>query len=241
MVGDVTESAVVALIEEVGASLKKEDEDSFELLHTGAGQSSVYIDISLSKDQTLRVSGHPDGLLILRRYVPGSFDGEEYRAILEVKSMSDYGFKKFRKSGMTKSDSYYGQIQAYMLARSQMDGVPCEYTYIVAYAKSSGAKDAEFIDRDKTEWRSLPPLHGQWVQADPEYQQGLLDKYKNIATSDGPEEFERPYGPDKKGKLGFPCSYCSYMKKCFPDVKERAATTFWRANATKLTPFVEGQ
>ena len=241
-VGDLTESVMVALIREVFASL-----DDCELLYTGDDQSSVNIEVPLGNGRTLNVGGHPDGLMILpawhkdkHDFHPSHRDGDsKIRAILEVKSMSDYGFKKFRKEGLTPDNSYYGQVQAYMLARSMMDEKPCEYTYIVAWGKTSGAKDAEFIDRDKTEWRMVPPIHGEWVKADPEYQQQLVEKFRSVALSYGPDDFERPYGPGKKGKLGFPCSYCSYMKKCFPGVVERADSTFWRAYATKVQPFIE--
>tara|TARA_R110002110_G_scaffold214904_2_gene428784 strand:- start:282 stop:1061 length:780 start_codon:yes stop_codon:yes gene_type:complete len=241
-VGDLTESVMVALIREVFASV-----GGCELLYTGDDQSSVNVEVPLGNGRTLNVSGHPDGLMVLPMWTGDSFGftdthtstDSKLRAILEVKSMSDYGFKKFRKEGMTTDNSYYGQIQAYMMARTQMDGEPCEYAYIVAWGKTSGAKDAEFLDKDKTSWRMVPPIHGQWVKADPEYQRQLVEKFRAIALSNSPEDFDRPYGPGKKGKLGFPCSYCSYMKNCFPDVVERADSSFWRAYATKLQPFIK--
>tara|TARA_R100001591_G_scaffold6454_1_gene12745 strand:+ start:1499 stop:2482 length:984 start_codon:yes stop_codon:yes gene_type:complete len=230
--GDMTENMMVAVLEEVFAEL-----GDCDLLYTGDEQSDVHLSIPLGGNREFEVGGHPDGLMVLPRWQ--NEQEEKFRAILEVKSMSDYGFKKFRQNGLSEDDTYYAQVQAYMLARTRMDLQDCNYAYVVAYGKTTGAYDVDIIDADTNHWRPVAPIHGQWIKADPDYQEMLIGKFRSVIDSAGPEDFPRPFGPGKKGKLGFPCSYCSYMGECFPNSTMRADKTFWRAYASKINPYIE--
>ena len=59
-----------------------------------------------------------------------------------------------------------------------------------------------------------------------------------MIQSDSPEDIERPYGPDKKGRLSFPCDYCRYWKTCFPNGEERADEVKWLQKTNKIKIYV---
>ena len=155
--------------------------------------------------------------------------------------MSDYGFKMFRKMGLTEDDQYYYQIQGYMRAREIMTDSPCEWTYVMAWGKSSTSNQA-VIDVGNGDWWKLFPLIGQWIPKNPTIQSKIVSDYHLLFNSTDVNEFSRPYGPaksgKKKGELKFPCSYCSYYKHCFPGSYETAAESKWLQKTEKVKVMV---
>ena len=211
-IGDLTEVVIVAAIKE---SLASSEQPAFVLENTLEQQATVHIDV----DEHIQISGHPDGLMIvpLRNREDGSIEGVA-RAVLEVKSMSDYGFRKFRREGLTENDSYYGQIQAYMMATKS------EYTYVIAYGKQSTSKD------------TAPPFEGAWIQANPVYQESIIDKYRRVIESDSPEQFAR-IPPNRKGQLVFPCTYCTHLHTCHAGAYDKAEESKWLQKTTKVRTY----
>ena len=180
------------------------------------------MDVQLEKGmQRARIPGHPDGSMVVftENKVP-------VEAILEVKSMSDYGFKKLRKEGRGREDSYYSQVQAYMHAKG------FSWAYLVAYNKSAGAKDAEILDDGL--YQPISPLHGQWIPYDEEHALHIQEKFRQVIQSRSAEDIARPYSSNKKGHLAFPCDYCAYYKTCFPLCTEEAVESKWLTKNTKI-------
>lgn len=218
-IGDATEAILVAALLEAF-----EDGSNGVLYNAGSDQETVTIKVELTDGYSAEITGHPDGSMLLMTQ-----DNQPLNCILEVKSMSDYGFKKFRKEGLGREDSYYSQVQAYMHAKG------FSWAYLVAYNKSAGAKDAEVLDDGL--YQPISPLHGQWIPYDQEHVEQIKHKFKTVIHSNCPEEIDRPYGPNKKGQITFPCDYCKYYKTCFPMAEEQAVESKWLQRTTKIKVF----
>ena len=218
-IGDATEAILVAALMEAF-----EGDANGALFNAGADQETVTIKVNVSQGYTAEIAGHPDGSMLLMTQ-----DNEPLNCILEVKSMSDYGFRKFRKEGLGRSDSYYSQVQSYMHSKGY------NWAYLVAYNKTAGAKDVEILDDGL--YQPISALHGQWIPYDADHVEDIKAKFATVIKSSSPEEIDRPYGPDKKGRLSFPCDYCKYYKTCFHFAEEQAVESKWLQRATKIKVF----
>ena len=218
-IGDATEAILVAALLEAF-----EDGSNGVLYNAGSDQETVTIDVPISNGYSAEITGHPDGSMLLLTQ-----DNKQLNCILEVKSMSDYGFRKFRKEGLGPDDSYYSQVQSFMHAKGFC------WAYLVAYNKSAGAKDAEVLDDGL--YQPISPLHGQWIPYDQEHVDEIKTKFRTVIQSNGPEEIDRPHGPYKKGQIAFPCDYCKYYKTCFPFAEEQAVESKWLQRTTKIKVF----
>ncbi len=230
-IGDVTEAFIVSAIAEAFENESRAHRPA--LMFIGAEQEEVSLQVPIEDGRVANVPGHPDGSMaipIKKTHSESNEPPEWGSAILEVKSMSDYAFKKFRKSGLDPSDSYYKQVQSYMASKGY------GYTYLIAYGKATTAKEA-VIDDDGNWWPAFP-IVGQWIKYDEAAVQAIKDKFRRVILSKSPEDIERPYGPDKKGRLSFPCDYCRYWKTCFPGGEERAEESRWLQKTNKIKIYI---
>ena len=223
VIGDITESILVSALME-----GFEQSGLGHLYCAGVDQETVYLNVPIRDGYTAAISGHPDGSMQIMTQ-----NNEAISCILEVKSMSDYGFKKFRKEGLGPKDSYYSQVQSYMASKGY------EWTYVVAYSKSAGAKDAEILEDGA--WHPVSAVHGQWIPFDQEHVFHIKEKFRSVILSSDPEQIDRPHGPDKKGRLSFPCDYCKYYKTCFPFGEEQAVESKWLNKSTKIKVYTGEQ
>ena len=53
------------------------------------------MEVPIRPGHTAKIAGHPDGYMVIM-----SQDSEPIKAVLEIKSMSEFGFGKFRKEGL---------------------------------------------------------------------------------------------------------------------------------------------
>ncbi len=219
-IGDITESILVSALAEVF-----EDHPIGALSFAGKDQESVHMSLNITEggvDREVRIAGHPDGTMLVM-----TSDNKPVECILEVKSMSDYGYRKFHSKGLGPDDSYYSQVQSYMHCKG------LKWAYLVAYNKSAGARDAEI--HDDGSWYPVTALHGQWIAYDEEFVEfNIKSKFKQVILSRSPEDFARPYTSNKKGQLAFPCDYCAYYKVCFPVCTEEAVESKWLTKSTKI-------
>jgi hypothetical protein len=216
IVGDTTEAILVSALMEAF-----EESGAGTLFGALNEQEEVMLQVPIKPGHTAKISGHPDGSMVVMTQ-----SSEPIHAILEVKSMSEYGFGKFRKEGLGPDDSYYNQVQSYMASKGY------EWAYLVAYSKTAGAKDAEVFDDGS--WLPVSALHGQWIKYDAGVVVNIKDKFRRVVQSIEPEDIERPHGPDKKGRLSFPCDYCRYYKRCFPFAEEHVQESRWLKKSHKI-------
>ena len=87
---------------------------------------------------------------------------------------------------------------------------------------------------DDGSWLPVSALHGQWIKYDAGVVVNIKDKFRRVVQSIEPEDIERPHGPDKKGRLSFPCDYCRYYKRCFPFAEEHVQESRWLKKSHKI-------
>jgi len=129
------------------------------------------------------IKGHLDAVI----------DGE----LVDVKSASSFGMKKF-KDGSLKDDDPFGYI-------SQISG----------YANALGKERGTFLAFDKSSGELCTYTHEEI-----ENSSDRIAKLKDVMSKDHPPE--RPFEPvlDKQSgrkKLGINCSYCSFKDACWSD------------------------
>tara|TARA_R110000787_G_scaffold89251_3_gene189024 strand:+ start:8668 stop:9705 length:1038 start_codon:yes stop_codon:yes gene_type:complete len=230
--GDILEMIIVTALEEaiIGTPL--------EMYYTGLNQKTVSLGVPLTEGRQAKVSGHPDGMMRVPAYNETLDEFTMVNLILEIKSMSDYGFKMFRKKGLTKDDSYFYQQQSYQLAMTQEGKADFNWSYVLAFGKNVTSKDCELEEDGSV--TNLHPLVGGYLAGCDDTKREIQDRLREVILSDSPEEFPRVMSPatapKKKGQLGFPCDWCSHWKTCWPTAREEVVSSgfFQRSNKLKL-------
>lgn len=179
--GDLTELAVIALAKAAGC----------EIQSTGQNQLQVEID---------GITGHPDGIIV----------ENDVRYLLEVKSMSSFGFNEFQRGVL--DEGYRYQNNSYMHALGLTQAI------VVGLNKDAGvlheaviSKDQAFVDEIK---RRISVLKDVKVESLP----------------------ERPYKPDAKGFLPWQCRYCAYYGTCWPNSELALVGKAYKLKTQKETP-----
>lgn len=163
--GDMAELAIIQVAKLAGC----------DITDCGADQKTIVLD---------GVDGHGDGVL--------HEDGKNY--LVEVKSMSSYGFKDFERGVL--DDGYRFQINAYMSALGLSQAI------VVALNKDAGVL-AEMIV-------SIDPV----IVADIKARIKLL---KGVSKENLPPQ---PFKPNEKGWLPWNCLYCSFWGTCWPKAQK---------------------
>ena len=138
--------------------------------------------------------------------VKGHMDARVDGRLIDVKSTSSYGFKKF-KDGTLAEDDPFGYV-----------------AQLKAYAHSEGD--------DKYGWLAIDKQNGHltYLEYDnatkhPKIDYSIADRVNHVKTMVKSEEPpERCYDPVEDGKSGnmklpVGCSYCGYKKHCYPDLR----------------------
>jgi hypothetical protein len=139
--------------------------------------------------------------------IKGSMDCCIDDVLIDVKTASSFGFKKF-KEGTIRDNDPFGYIDQ-----------------LKAYAKS--------LDKDEGGWLAIDKGQGHLaVHTESfKYDEPILDRIEYLKEMVEEEEMPiqcHPVVPDGKSgnmKLAMECSYCVYKKHCFPDVKVFAYST----------------
>lgn len=163
--GDIVELAIVQLAKAAGC----------DIMGIGMSQSRVEID---------GIVGHPDGLL--------RDSGTNY--LLEVKSMSSYGFKEFERGVI--DDGYRFQVNAYM------EALALEKVLMVAYNKDAGLIAEKIISKD------------------PDIVKDIQNRIKIIKAATKDKLPKRPYAPNDKGFYPWNCLYCGFHGTCLPNAEK---------------------
>tara|TARA_R110000824_G_scaffold65772_4_gene171119 strand:- start:9364 stop:10368 length:1005 start_codon:yes stop_codon:yes gene_type:complete len=234
-VGDAIEMLMVAALHDATDRI-----NTINIKSTGLNQETVILDVPLSDDRTAKIAGHPDGVMSLPLYSGEAGEFAMVDAILEIKSMSDYAFKRFRTNGFSPTDLYNYQTQAYQMAKTQMTGKDHNWTYVLALGKSVTVKDG--IVREDGTWAKASPIVGHWVKGDAMMKEEIVTRLREVIETKSPEEIDRPYTPSTakatKGQLRFPCDWCSHWKTCWPSAYEEPSSSGFYQKSTKIKLFV---
>ena len=133
--------------------------------------------------------------------VKGSMDCCIDGTLIDVKSVSTFGFKKFKDDTVEFDDpfGYVDQLKGYGAALDAQEGG------WLAMDKQHGHLTLSMIDLDK----------GEKVQ-------DRIEHLKAVVTSDTmPEPCYDPVPDGKSGNMKLPtgCSYCGYKKACYPKLR----------------------
>jgi hypothetical protein len=145
--------------------------------------------------------------------IKGHMDCKIDGVVIDVKSASSYGFKKFKDGTLAMDDAfgYVDQIKAYAHACGET-----EFGWL-AMDKANGHLAVLKYDLEDTQ----APIY-KYIKGD--IRERIRHVKKLVGLSE-PETFCSDSLPDGKSgniKLGIKCSYCQYKKHCYPEVRKFA-------------------
>ena len=136
--------------------------------------------------------------------VYGHTDASVDGIVVDVKSASSYGFQKFKHNRVTEDDpfGYVDQLSGYANVLT-----PDKEAAWIAFDKVSGEVCVSFLS---------PSIIKHYKPED------RIKHLKGVIQSETPPE--RCYEPVADGasgnlKLGTQCSYCSWKRRCYPDLR----------------------
>ena len=148
--------------------------------------------------------------------ITGSMDCKIDGIVTDVKSVSTYGFRKFKDGSLAYDDpfGYIGQIKGYAYAEGAtkfgwlaMDKQNGHLTYLLYDSEDTQAPVHDLISYDIKE---------------------RIDHVKKLVEQPTPPDVcYEPIADGKSGnrKLAVGCSYCAYKKECWPSVRAFAYST----------------
>ena len=148
--------------------------------------------------------------------ITGSMDCKINGIVTDVKSVSTYGFRKFKDGTLAYDDpfGYIGQIKGYAYAEGAtkfgwlaMDKQNGHLTYLMYDSEDTQAPVYDLISYDIKE---------------------RIDHVKKLVEQPTPPGVcYEPIADGKSGnqKLAVGCSYCAYKKECWPSVRAFAYST----------------
>jgi hypothetical protein len=165
--GDCVETTVICLAKLSG----------IKILNTGKDQ--IKVDLKITDE--VEISGHPDGIV--------EHEGEKF--LLEVKSMTSYGFSEFERGII--NETYLCQVDSYM------EALGLDKCVFVAINKESGVLGEKILTKNK------------------ERVEFVKNNIRAVLKSTKEELPKRPYEPNEKGFYPWMCSYCGSYKTCLID------------------------
>ena len=167
--GDLVETAIVSIAKLSGCNI------------TATGLNQMHL---VAENEKFKLSGYPDGLVLTNKEL----------VVLEIKSMSDFAFKRFEKGEV--DESYIAQVNMEM----ELSGT--DKCCFVGLNKNNCIMNEMVFERD----------------------QNVIDEIKsNLFTvvNSTPEKLPaQKYSANEKGKYPWQCLYCSYWKHCRPNAEK---------------------
>jgi len=148
--------------------------------------------------------------------VKGHMDCKIDGTVVDVKSTSSFGMKKFKDGTLAASDAfgYVDQIKAYAHSEGETNWA------WLAMDKSNGTLAVLKYDLKDTK-HPMYPFYSQDIEERVEHVK------KSVELPDPPEYCSSPIADGKSGnlKLSSQCGYCQYKKHCYPDLRAFAYST----------------
>ncbi len=142
--------------------------------------------------------------------VTGHMDCKINGTVVDVKSTTSYGMKKFKDGTLAADDAfgYVDQIKAYAHAEGDR-----KWAWL-AMDKGSGALAVLEYDLDDTK-------HPMYEFYKGDIEERIAHVKKSVEQEDRPAPCSTPVPDGKSGnlKLSTMCSYCKYKKHCYPNLR----------------------
>ena len=152
--------------------------------------------------------------------IKGSMDCKIDGTLIDVKSTSSYGFKKFKDGSLVNDDpfGYIDQIKGYAHAEDAT-----KYGWLAMDKTNGHLTVLEYDSKDESQW--------YWTKLNMTSIEDRIRNIKKVVNSELPPK--RCYEPEPDGKSGnmklpLGCSYCSYKHHCHPNLR-----TFLYSNGPK--------
>lgn len=138
--------------------------------------------------------------------VKGHIDGFIDNELVDCKSASSFGFKKFEAGGPTRSDDPFGYL-------TQLDG----YIHADTSGDTVGTR-GHFLAVDKQLGHIALSTHDK---TDTDYEKLVAQKREMLEKPIPPPRgyHDEPDGKSGNRKLGIACSYCAYKQSCWPGLR----------------------
>ena len=161
----------------------------------------------------VRMSGHKvtdEQKLCEVRGIKGHMDCKIDGEVVDVKSVSTFGFKKFKDGSLAADDpfGYIDQVKAYAHSEGER-----KWSYL-AMDKQNGHLCTLTYDLDDTDH----PMY-EFYNADIEERVEAVKK--SVKAEELPSQCSNVIPDGKSGnlRLSTMCSYCQYKKHCYPNLK----------------------
>jgi hypothetical protein len=139
----------------------------------------------------------------VRGHIDGTIDGE----LVDCKSASSFGFKKFKEHGLQHDDpfGYLVQLDGYLTSSSSLPSLV-------------ERNRAHFLAVDKTLGHIALDTH---ARSDTDYKTLVAQRKAMLAFPQPPARAfsDEPDGKSGNRKLGLACSYCSFKHSCWPGLR----------------------
>lgn len=195
--GDMAELAIVQVARQAGC----------DITDCGLIQKKVEIDGARGRvDGILNIpvqsfQEHPED-------VPVTTPAKQY--LVEVKSMTSYGFEEFERGQLDISYRY--QVNAYL------EALGLEKAIVVALNKDAGVLNEAVISKDEA------------IVAD------IKARIVQLRAANRENLPPRPYSPDEKGILPWNCLYCNHWKTCWPKAERVLVNKRYKLRANEEIP-----
>ncbi len=143
--------------------------------------------------------------------IKGSMDCKIDGTLIDVKSTSSYGFRKFKDGSLINDDpfGYIDQIKGYAHAEDST-----KYGWLAMDKTNGHLTVLEYDSQDESAW--------YWTKLNMTSIKDRIKNIKKIVKSELPPK--RCYEPEPDGKsgnmkLGLGCSYCQYKHHCHPNLR----------------------
>ena len=148
--------------------------------------------------------------------VMGHMDCKIDGVVVDVKSTTPFGFKKFKDGTLAADDNfgYVDQIKAYAHAEGDR-----KWAWL-AMDKQNGTLAVLEYDLDDTS-------HPMYKYYSADIEERVAHVKKSVGQEDRPSPCSYPVPDGKSGnlKLSTMCSYCQYKKHCYPTLRAFAYST----------------
>ncbi len=142
--------------------------------------------------------------------IKGHMDCKIDGTVIDVKSTTNFGIKKFKDGSLAANDSfgYIDQAKAYAHAEGDR-----KFGWL-AMDKMSGALATLVYDLDDVD-------HPQYANYSGDIEERVEHVKKSVEQEDRPSRCASPVEDGKSGnlKLSTICSYCKYKRHCYPEVR----------------------
>lgn len=138
----------------------------------------------------------------------GRIDAVIDGVLVDVKSVSSYGYKKYTSEGLLPTNDSFGY-------RYQLGG----YSAFLPDILSEGEPSIVFVDKQNGHINVVTPTIPTPQEIELDVEQVVYTVGTKSVSKIARGYTDEPFGKSGNRKLGIECSYCPYKKECWPGLR----------------------